>query len=131
MSGRAFGERKVDRSEVIKIRLRYGSRYCPSARAGETSMSEHEPWTIERISGTLGHPALKQRFLGEINRAPAHELLAVFARWQGIAEGIHTAAVRGRELLAASGRDGELPGEWLDITEQVQAEAERLRRDAA
>lgn len=94
-------------------------------------MSDHEPWTIERISDALSAPALKQRFLGEINRAPAHEILAVFARWQGIAEGLETAAQRGRELAALNDPDGALPGEWSDITDRVLADAERIRRTAA
>jgi hypothetical protein len=36
-------------------------------------MSE-QPWTIESIRDALGNPALAQRFLAEINRAPAYEL---------------------------------------------------------
>ena len=61
-------------------------------------MSE-TPWTIESIRDALGNPALAQRFLGEINRAPAHQLLAVFARWERIAKDTVAAVERGRELL--------------------------------
>jgi hypothetical protein len=34
-----------------------------------------DTWTIERIRDALGDSTLAQRFLGEINRTPAHELL--------------------------------------------------------
>lgn len=90
-----------------------------------------KPWTIERISGALGNAPLRQRFLGEINRAPAHELLSVFARWQGIADGLQAAVVRGRELHAEAGPDGALPGEWVDVTDQVREEVERAGRRVA
>ncbi|MEU5777760.1 hypothetical protein ABZ819_31210 [Streptomyces venezuelae] len=48
-------------------------------------MSE-QPWTIESIRDALGNPLLAQRFLSEINKAPAHELLGVFAKWERIAK---------------------------------------------
>lgn len=89
-------------------------------------MSE-QPWTIESIRDALGNPALAQRFLSEINRAPAHELLAVFARWERIAKDTLTAVERGRELAAAEARGEEPAGEWIDGTDRVLAEAGRIR----
>lgn len=82
-----------------------------------------EAWTIERIGDTLHVPALRRRFLEEIGRAPAFELLAVFARWQAVAESIARAADRGRRLVAQAGPEGELPGVWVDITERIRAAA--------
>ncbi|MFG2291971.1 hypothetical protein [Streptomyces sp. NPDC048603] len=94
-------------------------------------MSE-TPWTIERICNTLGHPALAQRFLGEINRAPAHELLTVFAKWERIAKDTVAAVERGRDLAVHDARREELPGEWIDATDKIRAEADRIRaHDAA
>lgn len=93
-------------------------------------MSE-QPWTIESIRDALGSPVLAQRFLGEINRAPAHQLLAVFARWERIAKDTLAAVERGRQIAAAETR-GEVPGgEWIDATERVLADAERIRARGA
>ncbi|WP_371614298.1 hypothetical protein [Streptomyces sp. NBC_00454] len=93
-------------------------------------MSE-TPWTIERICGALGNPVLAQRFVGEINRAPAHELLAVFARWERVAKDTVAAIQRGRDIAAAQGR-GEDPTEsWIDVTDRVRADAARLRTRGA
>ncbi|MFJ9523583.1 hypothetical protein ACIRPK_35805 [Kitasatospora sp. NPDC101801] len=93
-------------------------------------MSDHVPWTIERISVALSSPALRQRFVGEINGAPAHELLGVFARWQGIAEQLVAAAERGRAILASPCLDGDDQDEWTDVTDKVLTDAERLRQPA-
>ena len=93
-------------------------------------MSE-QPWTIERICDALGNPTLAQRFLSEINRAPAHQLLGVFARWERIAKDTLAAVERGRELAAYDARGEEPPGEWLDVTDRVLAEAERIRARGA
>jgi hypothetical protein len=90
-----------------------------------------KPWTIESIRDALGNPALAQRFLGEINRAPAHELLHVFARWERIAKDTLAAVERGREIAAAEARGEEPPGEWTDVTNRVLAEAERIRTRGA
>ncbi|MEU6233826.1 hypothetical protein [Kitasatospora sp. NPDC047058] len=90
-----------------------------------------QPWTIERITEALGSPDLTQRFLGEINRAPAAELLAVFARWQGIAESTVAAVERGREIAAAQAAGQPIPGEWEDITDQVRADAAKLKSRSA
>lgn len=89
--------------------------------------AETEPWTIERISGALGNPALRQRFLGEINKAPIYELATVGARWQGIAEQLLHGVELARELHTQRAPDGQLPGEWTDITDKVKADAERIR----
>jgi hypothetical protein len=93
-------------------------------------MSE-QPWTIESIRDALGNPALAQRFLGEINRAPAHQLLAVFARWERIAKDTLAAVERGREVAAAEARGEEPSGQWVDVTDRLLAEAERIRTRGA
>ncbi|QIJ61436.1 hypothetical protein [Streptomyces sp. JB150] len=93
-------------------------------------MSE-QPWTIERIRDALGNPALAQRFLGEINRAPAHELLSVFAKWERIAKNTVVAVERGRAMAAAEARGEEPSGEWIDATDRVTAEADRIRSRGA
>ncbi|WP_424891164.1 hypothetical protein [Streptomyces sp. XH2] len=86
-----------------------------------------QSWTIESICEALGTPALSQRFLGEINRAPAHELLTVFAKWQTIAAGVSAAAARGRALEREEAATGEIPGDWVDMTDRVQREAAAAR----
>ncbi|KAB1979242.1 hypothetical protein [Streptomyces triticiradicis] len=93
-------------------------------------MSE-QPWTIESIRDALGSPTLAQRFLSEINRAPAHELLDVFAKWQGVAQRTLDAVGRGREIAAAEARGEEPPGEWTDVTDRVLADAARIRTHGA
>lgn len=90
-------------------------------------MSSEQQWTIDSICNALGSPVLSQRFLGEINRAPAHELLTVFAKWERIAKNTVAAVDRARELASYDQRGEELPGEWIDRTDQVLAEAERSR----
>nr|WP_206313634.1 hypothetical protein [Streptomyces coryli] len=74
---------------------------------------------------------LSKKFLGEINRAPAHELLTVFAKWQGIAAGMSAAGERGRSLAEVEAATGEVPGEWVDVTERIQAEAAAARSRGA
>lgn len=93
-------------------------------------MSDQQ-WTIQSISEALGNPTLAQRFLGEINRAPAHQLLAVFARWERIAKDTLAAVERGRELAAYDARGEEPPGEWIDGTGRIQAIAARVRSQGA
>lgn len=90
-----------------------------------------EPWNIERICDALGNPTLAQRFLAQINKAPAHEILAVFAKWQGIAERTLAAVQRGREAAAIEAAGGEIPGEWHDVTDRVLGEAARIRARGA
>ncbi|RSS59818.1 hypothetical protein [Streptomyces sp. WAC01280] len=90
-----------------------------------------EPWTIERICDALGNPALTQTFLAQINRAPAHELLTVFAKWERIAKDTVAAVERGRKLAAHDARGEELPGPWVDATDRIQAAAERNRASGA
>ncbi|MFE1791888.1 hypothetical protein ACFW7J_26435 [Streptomyces sp. NPDC059525] len=85
------------------------------------------PWTIERICEALGSPDLAQRFLGEINRAPAHELLGVFAKWQGIAATTLSTVERARELAQHDDRGEELPGEWVDATARLLDETGAAR----
>ena len=93
-------------------------------------MSE-QPWTIESIRDALGSPALAQRFLGEINRAPAHELLHVFARWERIAKDTLAAVERGREIAAAEARGEDPTGEWIDGTDRLHRVAARIRSQGA
>lgn len=93
-------------------------------------MSE-QTWTIESICDALGNPALAKRFLGEINRAPAHEILGVFAKWERIAKDTLAAVQRGQELAQYDERGEQLPGEWIDRTEHVLAEADRIRSRGA
>lgn len=90
-----------------------------------------QPWTIERISDALGNPTLAQRFLGEINRAPAHQLLGVFARWERVAKDTLAAVERGREIAAAETRGEEPSGEWIDGTDRLQRVASRIRSQGA
>lgn len=85
-----------------------------------------QPWTIESIRDALGTPALAKRFLGEINRAPAHELLQVFARWERIAKDTVAAVERGLEVAGAEQRGEDPTADWPDATERVLAEAERI-----
>ncbi|GGS98315.1 hypothetical protein [Streptomyces violaceus] len=93
-------------------------------------MSE-QPWTIESIRDALGNPALAQRFLGEINRAPAHELLQVFAKWERIAKDTMGAVQRGREMAAAEARGEDPTVDWDDATDRVLADADRIRSRGA
>jgi hypothetical protein len=93
-------------------------------------MSE-QPWTIERIRDALGNPALAQRFLSEINQAPAHELLGVFARWERVAKDTLAAVERGRNFAAAEARGEEPAGEWIDATDRVLSDAARIRARGA
>ncbi|MEW1569774.1 hypothetical protein AB0454_43510 [Streptomyces sp. NPDC093509] len=93
-------------------------------------MSEQQ-WTIESIRGALGNPALAQRFLCEINRAPAHQLLAVFARWERIAKDTLAAVERGREIAAAEARGEEPTAGWSDATDRVLADTARIRARGA
>ncbi|MER7623908.1 hypothetical protein [Streptomyces sp. NPDC126503] len=90
-----------------------------------------EPWTIERISGALGNPTLTKRFLSEINRAPAHQLLTVFAKWERIAKDTIAAAERGRQLAAYDACGEEPPGPWVDATARTQAIADRSQASGA
>ncbi|MCC9690222.1 MULTISPECIES: hypothetical protein [Streptomyces] len=93
-------------------------------------MSE-QPWTIESIRDALGNPALAQRFLSEINRAPAHELLAVFARWERVAKDTVAAVARGRAIAEAQAGGEDPTAEWTDVTDRVMAEAARIRTRGA
>ncbi|MFH8613065.1 hypothetical protein ACH4D5_36915 [Streptomyces sp. NPDC018029] len=90
-----------------------------------------QPWTIERIRDALGNPALAQRFITEINKAPAHELLHVFASWERVAKDTLAAVERGREVAAAEARGEEPTGRWIDVTDRVLTEAARIRSRGA
>lgn len=89
------------------------------------------PWTIERIRDALGNPALARRFATELERAPAHQLLHVFAKWERIAKDTLAAVERGGEVAAYDAQGEEPPGEWIDATDRVLAEAERIRSDGS
>lgn len=90
-----------------------------------------QPWTIESIRDALGNPTLASRFLSEINRAPAHQLLAVFAKWERIAKDTLAAVEHGREIAAAEARGEEQASEWRDVTDRVLADAARIRARGA
>lgn len=109
--------------------LRYGG--ITSRDSAVEAVVSETPWTIERICDALGNPALAQRFLGEINRAPAHELLAVFARWERVAKDTVAAVRRGRDIAAARERGEDPTASWIDVTDRVQADAARLRTRGA
>jgi hypothetical protein len=94
-------------------------------------MAETEPWTIERITDALGNPAVRQRFLGELNKAQIHEITGVFAKWQGIAEQLLHAVERAREIRTAELAGEPVPGKWIDITDELQERVERLRARGA
>lgn len=90
-----------------------------------------EPWTIESIRDALGNPTLAQRFISEINKAPAHELLHVFAKWERIAKDTLAAVERGRDIAATEARGEEPEGEWIDGAARLQAARERFRSQGA
>lgn len=90
-----------------------------------------ETWTIERICDALGSPELAQRFLGEINRAPAHQLLQVFAKWERIAKDTLVSLARADEIIAHEARGETPPGEWIDGTDRIREAADRIRARGA
>jgi hypothetical protein len=90
-----------------------------------------QPWTIQRIADALGNPTLAQRFLSEINRAPAHQLLQVFAKWEQIAKNTLAAFEDSHEIVAAVQRGEEPFGDWIDGTERLRQAAERIRSQGA
>jgi hypothetical protein len=94
-------------------------------------MSSDAPWTIERIRDALADPDLVARFLAEINTAPAHQLLTVFAKWEHIARDTVAAFAEADEVAAVEARGEEPPGEWIDGTERLQRIAERIRSQGA
>jgi hypothetical protein len=96
----------------------------------EAAMSEQQ-WTIESIRDALGNPALAQRFLSEINRAPAHLLLTVFAKWQSIAQRTLDAVQQGHDIAAAQARGEQPTSDWPDATDRILSEDERIRRRGA
>jgi hypothetical protein len=91
-------------------------------------MSE-QTWTIESIRDALGNPDLAQRFIAQINRAPAHELLAVFARWQRIASNLDAAF--DDDTVAAVRRDEEPPGQWIDGSDRLRRATDRIHSHGA
>lgn len=90
-----------------------------------------QPWTIESIRDALGNPAAAQRFLSEINKAPAHQLLTVFVKWERIAKDTLAAVQRGRELAAYDARGEEPPGAWVDGIDRLEQIASRIRTHGA
>lgn len=90
-----------------------------------------DAWTIERIHDALGVPAVASRFLAEINRAPAHQLLAVFAKWERIAKDTVAAAERVREMAAAEDRGEDPMAGWRDATDEVTGSADRIHKRGA
>ncbi|MEU7154743.1 hypothetical protein [Streptomyces sp. NPDC045470] len=96
----------------------------------EDGMSD-QPWTIESIRDALADPDLVQRFLSEINRAPAHQLLTVFAKWERIAKDTLAALEQADEVIAHEARGEEPPGQWVDGTERLQQISSRIRAQGA
>ena len=90
-----------------------------------------QQWTIESIRDALGNPTLASRFLSEIDRAPAHELLGVFARWEHIAKDTLAAVDRGREIAATEASGEDPTAGWTDATDRVLADAARIRNRGA
>lgn len=90
-----------------------------------------QPWTIESIRDALADPDLVQRFLSEINRAPAHQLLTVFAKWERIAKDTLAALEQADEVIAHEARGEEPPGQWVDGTERLQQISSRIRAQGA
>ncbi|MFJ8583656.1 hypothetical protein ACIRD2_03210 [Streptomyces sp. NPDC093595] len=90
-----------------------------------------EPWTIERICDVLAAPSLTQRFLAEINRAPAHELLSTFARWERIAKNMLHADQGSQQIVEHLQLGEEPPGEWIDGNERLDREADQSRSRGA
>ncbi|GAA1193977.1 hypothetical protein F4556_007366 [Kitasatospora gansuensis] len=93
-------------------------------------MADDSDWTIDRIAEGLRSPALRNRFLSELNRTPEGSLAAAFARWKAVAQDLEAAADQARTLLA-DGPSALLADESVDITDQVLTRAERLRTRAA
>ncbi|MFB7500068.1 hypothetical protein ACFC09_36215 [Streptomyces sp. NPDC056161] len=91
-------------------------------------MSEQQ-WTIESIRDALGSPDLAQRFLAEINRAPAHELLQVFAKWERIAKNLTVAF--DDDTVTAVQRGEEPDGRWIDGTDRLRQAADRFHSHGA
>ena len=89
------------------------------------------PWTIERISAALGDPDLARRFLAEMYRAEAHELLDVFAYWQQMAKDTVAALEQADDVIACESRGEEPPGEWINGDQRLQEVADRIRARGA
>lgn len=94
-------------------------------------MSNDAPWTIERIRDALADPDLVARFLAEINTAPAHQLLTVFAKWERIAKSIEESFDDTDVIVEAVRRGEDPPGVWIDGTERLQQIEEGIRSRGA
>lgn len=97
-------------------------------------MSE-QPWTIDSIAHALPHPVTRQRFLSEINLAPVDELQTVVDKWITFVERWESGRERNEQLRDHFTTHGHLPADYeatlVDVTDQVLAEAERIRQGAA
>lgn len=89
------------------------------------------PWTIERISASLGDPDLTRRFLAEMYRAPDHELLNVFAKWLRTAQDTVASFEQADEIIASEVDGEEPPGEWIDGDQRVRDLADQIRARGA
>ncbi|MFI9463744.1 hypothetical protein [Streptomyces xiamenensis] len=81
--------------------------------------------TIAQIRAALGPAA--PRFAAALDGAPLAEVPAVVERWRRIATDTVAAVERGRAMAEYDARGKVPPGEWVDRTERVRADAERLR----
>jgi hypothetical protein len=82
--------------------------------AREAIVSE-TPWTIDSIAHALPHPAVRMRFLSEINLAPVDQLQGVIDKWITVIDDWEAGRPRIealREYALAHG--GELPSEFVD-----------------
>lgn len=95
----------------------------------------NEPWTIDSIAHALPHPVTRQKFLSEINLAPVDRLPDVIAKWVRFVEDWEAGRPRIEQLRDYVTANGHLPPEYeatlVDVTEQIQADAQRSHRGAA
>lgn len=97
-------------------------------------MSE-TPWTIDSIAHALPHPVTRQKFLSEINLAPVDQLQAVIDKWVAFIDRWEASRAHAERLRDYYTEHGHLPPEYeatlIDVTDQVLADAERIRQGAA
>lgn len=97
-------------------------------------MSE-TPWTIDSIAHALPHPVTRQKFLTEVNLAPVDQLQVVIDKWVRFVTEWEAGRPRVEELRAYFKEHGHLPADYeatlVDVTDRIQADADRARRGAA
>ncbi|MFD8142461.1 hypothetical protein [Streptomyces sp. NPDC059708] len=97
-------------------------------------MSE-TPWSIDSIAHALPHPVTRQKFLTEVNLAPVDQLQAVIDKWVRFVTEWEAGRARNEQLRDYFKVHGHLPADYeatlIDVTDRIQADAERARRGAA